>query len=428
MTVGILVVAISLCAVGAIVWALGWGSLWARTLHTEREITAGSLRIVGVDDDWHNRPVTLRFKDASGVSAVAEWRVDGGVWTRGKSARIAAPLDHSNDGVHTVEVRSSSDETSVSCEVRIDTAPPEVRDVAVSPARIEGAQVVTLSFAVPPEADAEVKWAVVDTLGTVVGEQGDTHAPDGDETVEWRAATDDGAALSPGTYRLDVVARDAAGNETTGTASLVCDAPVKAELINSVPEAGNLVALTFDGGSGYAWRHIMQALAKRGAKGTFFCTGVSVDRYPEVAQEAVALGMTLGNHSYDHPDFRTISYDEARRQLDKNTASWLEACGAVPQPFFRPPYGAYNETTMKAAGDAGYAFVVGWDVDTEDWTGISSEEVARAAVEHAGPGSIILMHTQWNTQKAIPAMVEGLRAKGLEPVGLDELLRAAGRL
>jgi hypothetical protein len=36
------------------------------------------------------------------------------------------------------------------------------------------------------------------------------------------------------------------------------------------------------------------------------------------------------------------------------------------------------------------------------------------------------MHTEWNTEKAIPAMVKGLRVKGLEPVGLDTLFRAAG--
>lgn len=224
------------------------------------------------------------------------------------------------------------------------------------------------------------------------------------------------------------MARDAAGNETTASASLACDAPVRAKLIDSLPKAGNLVALTFDWGSGYAWRHIMSALTKLNAKGTFFCTGVSVNNYPEVAREAVAQGMGLGNHSFDHPDFQTISYDEARRQLLDNAMAWWKACGATPTPFFRPPYGSYDDTTLEAAGSAGYPFVVNWDVDTGDWTGAPPAEIARRAIEGARPGSIICMHTEWTTQKAIPAMVKGLRAKGLEPVGLDELFRAAGLL
>ena len=170
----------------------------------------------------------------------------------------------------------------------------------------------------------------------------------------------------------------------------------------------------------------MRALAKLDATGTFFCTGQSVSKYPEVAREALELGMELGNHSYDHPDFQTISYEQARKQLLDNADTWWEACRAIPAPLFRPPYGSYNETTIKAAGSAGYPFVVNWDVDTGDWTGAPPAEVARRAVDGSGPGSIICMHTEWNTQKAIPAIVKGLRAKGLEPVSVGELLAAGG--
>lgn len=290
-------------------------------------------------------------------------------------------------------------------------------------------ETLKLGFDVPADpAGVTVDWAVVDTLGQAVGKRGTPHPAAGPETVDWAARSTSGGALFPGTYRLQVTASDAAGNETTATASLACDAPVPAKLINSLPKAGKVVALTFDGGSGYAWRHIMSALTKLKAKGTFFCTGVSVDHYPEVAREAIAQGMTIGNHSYDHPDFQTIGYEEARRQLLDNAQAWWKACGAVPTPFFRPPYGSYNDTTLKAAGSVGYPFVVKWDVDTGDWTGVPPAEIARRAIEGARPGSIICMHTEWTTQKAIPAMVKGLRAKGLEPVGLDQLFQAAGLL
>lgn len=303
---------------------------------------------------------------------------------------------------------------------------PKISAVSVSPNWLTTAATVTLSFTVAPADGTTVEWAVVDTLGRVVGEQGEEHDADGRETIEWRAATAAGAPLFPGTYRLRVVARDAGGDKTVAGASMASAAAGSAKVITRLPKAGKKVALTFDGGSGYAWRHIMKALAKRKAKGTFFCTGVSVDHYPQMAREAVALGMTLGNHSYDHPDFSTISDAEARRQLDANAKAWWKACKAVPMPFFRPPYGAYDADTVRISGAAGYPFVVSWDVDTNDWTKIPSAQVARNAVSAAKPGSIILMHTQWNTQKAIPAIVKGLRKKGLEPVGLDELVRAAG--
>jgi peptidoglycan/xylan/chitin deacetylase (PgdA/CDA1 family) len=390
---------------------------------------ASGIRIDGSDHTRRQGKVLVRFTTADGKPAVAEWRVDAGPWHKGRIAFVMAPADHSNDGAHVMEVRAAGGSAVARYTVQVDTTPPEIGSVAVSPDRISAAETLQLSYDVPVAAAAvTVDWAVVDTLGRAVGKRGTPHPAAGAETVDWAARSPSGGALFPGTYRLQVTAVDAAGNETTATASLACDAPAPATLINSLPKAGKLVALTFDGGSGYAWRHIMRALAKLDAGGTFFCTGVSVSKYPEVAREALALGMVIGNHSYDHPDFATISYEEARRQLLDNADTWWKACRAVPTPFFRPPYGSYNDTALKAAGSVGYPFVVNWDVDTGDWTGAPPAEISRRAVEGARPGSIICMHTEWNTQKAIPAMVKGLRAKGLEPVGLDQLFRAAGLL
>ncbi len=309
-----------------------------------------------------------------------------------------------------------------------DKTPPEIGKVTAGPQLISGAATMHFSYDVPAgqAGGATVTWTVVDTLGNKVGKAGTPHAAAGAETVDWPAKTSSGALLFPGTYRFQVTATDAAGNKAVAYAPFGSDRAVPGKMYTSLPKAGKLVGLTFDGGSGYAWRHIMMALTKLHAKGTFFCTGVSVEHYPEVAQEALAQGMTIGNHSFDHPDFRTISYDQARAQLMDNAKQWWKACKALPAPFFRPPYGSYNATTLKAAGSAGYPFVVNWDVDTGDWTGAAPAVIARRAIAGAHPGSIICMHTEWNTEKAIPAMVKGLRAKGLEPVGLDTLFHAAG--
>ena len=424
-----LVAAALLIVAAASPWFGHLGLPWPGGGVAAGEVGAAGVSVSGADDAWHNAPVELRFKTSGGDPATAEWRVDRGAWRESRKARVAAPAGHGNDGEHVVEVRAVGGGAADSYTVRIDTTPPTIAAVSLDPDRVSAAATLKLGFDVPADqAGVTVGWAVVDTLGKAVGERGAPHPAAGPETVDWAARSASGGALFPGTYRLQVTASDAAGNKATATASLACDAPVPAKLILSLPKAGKLVALTFDGGSGYAWRHIMSALTKLDAKGTFFCTGVSVDKYPEMAREAIAQGMTLGNHSYDHPDFRAISYDEARRELLENAQAWWKACGAVPTPFFRPPYGSCNDTTLKAAGSAGYPFVVNWDVDTGDWTGAPPAEIARRAIEGARPGSIILMHTLWTTQEAIPAMVKGLRAKGLEPVGLDELFRAAGLL
>lgn len=380
---------------------------------------------IATDKGRHDGKVLVRFTVA-GEPAAAQWRVDGGPWHTGTIAYVEAPKDHSRDGAHVMEVRAKDGGSTVKYTVAVDTAAPDVTWITAEPARIDGPAQLELAYDVPAEKGVTVTWAVLDALGRKTGEQGSPHPAAGKETVTWVAKSEDGGALFPGTYRFVVTATDPAGNQTSSAVHIACEAPREAKLILDVPKAGKKVALSFDGGSGYAWRHIMRALAKLDATGTFFCTGVSVTKYPEVAREALDLGMEIGNHSYDHPDFQTLSVEQARRQLLDNADTWWRACRAVPAPLFRPPYGSYDETTLRAAGSAGYPFVVNWDVDTGDWTGAPPAEIARRAVDGAGPGSIICMHTEWNTQKAIPAIVKGLRAKGLEPVSVGELLAAGG--
>ena len=71
-----------------------------------------------------------------------------------------------------------------------------------------------------------------------------------------------------------------------------------------------------------------------------------------------------------------------------------------------------------------------WDVDTVDWKDRNSEHVCSSAVQGARAGSIVLMHDiHPTTVDAADCVIDGLRAKGLEPVSLDRLLRtpAAGK-
>ena len=136
--------------------------------------------------------------------------------------------------------------------------------------------------------------------------------------------------------------------------------------------------------------------------------------------------MTVGSHSMNHPLFTAISNVRMAQELTVAESWWWKAARVIPEPYFRPPYGGVDSRVLKVAGSLGYSRIILWDVDTEDWTGISPAKVAANAVGGARPGSIILMHTDWNAEKALTKMVRALRAKGLEPVSLDELFRAAG--
>jgi peptidoglycan/xylan/chitin deacetylase (PgdA/CDA1 family) len=77
---------------------------------------------------------------------------------------------------------------------------------------------------------------------------------------------------------------------------------------------------------------------------------------------------------------------------------------------------------------------VTWDVSAQDWVERDGHAVARRILDEVRPGSIILLHDGLDgnveadrsvLEVALPEILDGLAAKGLHPVRLDELLGVA---
>jgi peptidoglycan-N-acetylglucosamine deacetylase len=139
--------------------------------------------------------------------------------------------------------------------------------------------------------------------------------------------------------------------------------------------------------------------------------------------------LTLGNHSYTHRDFRTLTAAEIRDELRRTEAAIRPYCTQDPRPFFRPPNGGYDADVLAAVGAAGYADTVLWDVDTIDWRpidndppGPTADQIVAKVLANARGGSIVLMHLGgYETYAALPRIVDGLRAAGYDLVTLDEM-------
>jgi peptidoglycan/xylan/chitin deacetylase (PgdA/CDA1 family) len=72
-----------------------------------------------------------------------------------------------------------------------------------------------------------------------------------------------------------------------------------------------------------------------------------------------------------------------------------------------------------------------WNASAGDWATNDAELVARRIVARARPGSILLLHDGLDGNpaadrqvlvRALPLIIDGLVAKGLRPVRLDQLL------
>jgi peptidoglycan/xylan/chitin deacetylase (PgdA/CDA1 family) len=205
-------------------------------------------------------------------------------------------------------------------------------------------------------------------------------------------------------------------------------------VISSGPRSSGKVALTFDmGGRLEPALDIIGWLRDHGVNATLFPTGASgagttIGR--AVLEQAAARPdlFELGNHSWDHPSFTELDSAAIADQLGRTETAVAEIGGRSTKPWFRPPFGAWDDGVRQAVGDAGWAYVVMWDVDTIDWRptsdgGPTARDIEAKVLSRAQGGSIVLMHLGgWNTLEALPAVVDGLRAKGLDPVTLSELI------
>jgi hypothetical protein len=181
------------------------------------DTTPPTTTVSGVDDLWHNRPVTITLSatDNPGGGGVAytEYRLDQGPWTRATSLTIPAPADHANDGSHAVLYRSvdaaGNVETVKICTVNIDTRAP--RPVACRAALVTRGRRASLAYFVGssgpglPRADVTIK------IRTSTGRLVRTLVERG-VAVNTRLVARFSCRLAAGRYRFYVCATDAAGN------------------------------------------------------------------------------------------------------------------------------------------------------------------------------------------------------------------------
>ena len=203
-------------------------------------------------------------------------------------------------------------------------------------------------------------------------------------------------------------------------------------LVSHGPRDAPMVAITFDDGPNAPYTlEMLEILDRYGVKATFFSVGKAVAARPDVSAALLADGQLLGNHAYNH---NGLGYLDPRYPELARAATELKNAAGICPAFFRPPHGTHTPFMSRAANKRGMR-VITWDVSAGDWQTNDAALVASRVLESAKPGSIILLHDGLDgvigadrsvVVEALPAIIEGLRARGLEPVTLDKLLGQPG--
>lgn len=201
-------------------------------------------------------------------------------------------------------------------------------------------------------------------------------------------------------------------------------------LANMPPSAEHpVIALTFDDGpAGDYTTKLLGILEAENVHATFFLLGNCVlDSDPAILQQMVTDGDEIGNHSYDHSLYTSLSKDEIRQQLQKTNDAIFAAAGVYPT-VMRPPSGNCNDDVLALSTEMNLP-VINWSWQTcpQDWIAANQtiEYISGHVIENASNGQIVLLHDIHEvTVNSVETMIDGLKAKGYRFVTVSELLAA----
>ena len=154
---------------------------------------------------------------------------------------------------------------------------------------------------------------------------------------------------------------------------------------------------------------------------TFFLEGRWVKSNPDLAKMIADSGHELGNHSYTHPDMKTLSREEIREQLIK-TNQVIEATTGKQVQWFGPPSGSYRDEVVEVAHSLQLGTVM-WTVDTIDWQKPSPEVIINRVTTKVSSGSMILMHPTASTSAALDQLIKSIKQKNLRIGTVSKLMR-----
>lgn len=182
---------------------------------------------------------------------------------------------------------------------------------------------------------------------------------------------------------------------------------------------GKKIALTFDDGPHpYYTEKLLDGLAERKVKASFFLLGENLEGREEIVRRMAREGHLIGNHTYYHVDITRLEPEEACREIT-GTAEKIEAIIGNSTEYIRPPFGNWNRELECAVE----MIPIFWTLDTLDWSTKNADRIVQKVVTEAEENDIILMHDSYaSTVEAALRIVDLLSAQGYEFVTADELI------
>lgn len=170
--------------------------------------------------------------------------------------------------------------------------------------------------------------------------------------------------------------------------------------------------LTFDDGpTPEITQWVLEQLDKFNAKATFFCIGRNIDRHPDIYENIINRGHSVGNHTYSHLKGWHTKNSEYFNDIEL-------ASQCINSKLFRPPYGRAKYSQISRLKKEGYKLFM-WDVLSEDYNhNISEEKCLQNVIYNTQNGSIIVFHDSLKAKKnllaTLPTVLKTFTQQGYE--------------
>ena len=213
------------------------------------------------------------------------------------------------------------------------------------------------------------------------------------------------------------------------------------------------LSLTFDAGaSASGANEILDALESRQIRTTIFLTGQFILKFPDLVKRMTNANHEIANHTFGHPHLTTYQKDGLQTTLENVSRSFVQRqllstdsvffglTGQHLAPFWRAPFGEYNQQILDWAAECGYMHIR-WTkgYDSFDWVEDEKSPIYRSSQEvfdhivqkddNGGNlnGAIVLMHlgsnrTQDGVYKIVPDLIDELLSRGYAIVPVSELI------
>ena len=197
-------------------------------------------------------------------------------------------------------------------------------------------------------------------------------------------------------------------------------------VLNTLPGPGDLMALTLDDGVDTSVvRAYAQLAHDTGIRLTMFVNGVYAswtDNRDLLAPLVESGQLQLGNHTWRHLDLTRLTASHIADELRHNGQFLKDTFGVDAAPYFRPPYGAYDDVVTKVAGDLGYTVTTLWNGNLGDDATLAPRDIVANATKYCTAQNIVIGHLNHPPVTAVyHQLVDVIAERNLRTVTLNDV-------